>query len=117
VTPQDAPKISDAVMNALLQMLSGPGGRSGGVQEDALMAISTLTEVMGESFIKYMEMFIPFLMQGLQNVNESAVCSAAVGVSGDICRALGNKALPYCDGIITLLLQNLGVRYSFLVLT
>ncbi|XP_021959205.1 importin subunit beta-1 isoform X2 [Folsomia candida] len=108
VSPQDAPKISDAVMNALLQMLSGPGGRSGGVQEDALMAISTLTEVMGEGFIKYMDSFQPFLITGLQNVSESAVCSAAVGVSGDICRSLGNKALPYCDDIMTLLLQNLG---------
>lgn len=73
VSPQDAPKISDAVMNALLQMLSGPGGRSGGVQEDALMAISTLTEVMGEGFIKYMDSFQPFLITGLQNVSESAV--------------------------------------------
>lgn len=74
MSPQDAPKISDAVMNALLQMLNGPGGRSGGVQEDALMAISTLTEVMGEGFLKYMDSFQPFLITGLQNINESAVC-------------------------------------------
>ncbi len=73
VTPQDAPNISDAVMDALLQMLSGPGGRSGGVQEDALMAISTLTEVMGEGFIKYMESFRSFLMAGLQNITEHTV--------------------------------------------
>jgi len=73
VTPQDAPKISDSVMDALLQMLSGPGGRSGGVQEDALMAISTLTEVMGEQFIKYMDSFRPFLIAGLANVGEYTV--------------------------------------------
>ena len=73
VTPQDAPKISDAVMEALLQMLNGPGGRSGGVQEDALMAISTLTEVMGEGFIKYMDSFRPFLLLGLQNTTEQTV--------------------------------------------
>ncbi|CAL8086959.1 unnamed protein product [Orchesella dallaii] len=108
VTPQDAPNISDAVMEALLQMLSGPGGRSGGVQEDALMAISTLTEVMSEGFMKYMDAFRPFLLSGLQNVTEHTVCSAAVGVSGDICRALGNKAVPFCDDIMSLLLQNLG---------
>ena len=69
----DAPKISDAVMEALLQMLSGPGGRSGGVQEDALMAISTLTEVMGDAFIKYMDSFRPFLVAGLQNTTEHTV--------------------------------------------
>lgn len=60
-------------MQALLQMLSGPGGRSGGVQEDALMAISTLTEVMGDGFAKYMESFRPFLIAGLQNTSEAAV--------------------------------------------
>lgn len=108
VTPQDAPRISDAVMDALLQMLNGAGGRSGGVQEDALMAISTLTEVMGEGFIKYMDSFRPFLLVSLQNTTEHSVCSAAVGVSGDICRALGNKSAPYCDEIMNLLLQNLG---------
>jgi len=95
-------------MDALLQMLKGPGGRSGGVQEDALMAVSTLTEVMGENFIKYMDSFRPFLLQGLQNTAEQAVCSAAVGVSGDICRALGAKCAPYCDEIMQYLLQNLG---------
>lgn len=60
-------------MDALLQMLSGPGARSGGVQEDALMAVSTLTEVMGDKFIKYMESFLPYLLVGLQNVVEHTV--------------------------------------------
>jgi hypothetical protein len=43
------------------------------------------------------------------------VCSAAVGVSGDICRALGSKSLPYSDDIMALLLQNLGVRIEFYI--
>ena len=50
VTPEDAPKISDPIMVALLQMFNSSAGpnRAGGVQEDALMAVSTLTEVLGE---------------------------------------------------------------------
>lgn len=50
VTPTDAPKISDPIMTALLQMFNSSAGpnRAGGVQEDALMAVSTLTEVLGE---------------------------------------------------------------------
>ena len=68
-------------MEALLQMLNGPGGRSGGVQEDALMAISTLTEVMGEGFIKYMDSFRPFLLIGLQNTTEQTVRIEAAYVS------------------------------------
>lgn len=36
------------------------------------------------------------------------VCGTAVGLTGDIFRALKLKALPYCDEIMTLLLENLG---------
>jgi importin subunit beta-1 len=35
------------------------------------------------------------------------VCNVTVGVVGDLCRALEEKMLPYCDGIVTQLLQDL----------
>ena len=35
------------------------------------------------------------------------MCVAAVGVVGDICRAIGRQILPYCDEIMTVLLTNL----------
>ncbi len=44
VTPEDAPKISDQIMTALLQMFQMTTGKAGGVQEDALYAVSTLME-------------------------------------------------------------------------
>ena len=44
VTAEDAPQISDSIMTALLQMLTTSNGKSGGVQEDALLATSTLIE-------------------------------------------------------------------------
>ncbi|XP_054282000.1 importin subunit beta-1-like isoform X2 [Macrosteles quadrilineatus] len=108
VTPDDAPQISDAIMTALLQMFNSNTCKSGGVQEDAIMAVSTLVEVLGEGFLKYMDAFKPFLCLGLKNHAEYQVCNSAVGLTGDICRALKNKALPYCDEIMTLLLENLG---------
>lgn len=43
VTSEDAPSISDQVMSALLRMFSS-SGKAGGVQEDALLAVSTLVE-------------------------------------------------------------------------
>ncbi|KAL3204797.1 hypothetical protein MRX96_041180 [Rhipicephalus microplus] len=89
MTLEDAPKISDAV-------------------EDALMAASTLVEVLGDKFVKYMEAFRPFLAIGLKNHAEYQVCSAAVGLTGDICRALGSQVLPFCDDVMTMLLENLG---------
>ncbi|XP_035206787.1 importin subunit beta-1-like isoform X1 [Stegodyphus dumicola] len=107
MTPEDAPKISDAIMAALLQMFSSSSGKSGGVQEDALMAVSMLVEVLGDQFLKYMDAFSPYLALGLKNHAEYQVCSAAVGLTGDICRALSLKVLPYCDDIMTLLMENL----------
>ncbi|KAL1123674.1 hypothetical protein AAG570_001447 [Ranatra chinensis] len=108
MTPEDAPQISDTIMNALLQMFNSNSCKSGSVQEDALMAVSTLVELLGEGFLKYMAVFKPFLCMGLKNHQEYQVCGAAVGLTGDICRALKNKVAPYCDEIMVLLLENLG---------
>lgn len=116
VTPEDAPQISDAIMGALLQMFNSNSCKSGGVQEDALMAVATLVEVLGENFMKYMESFKPFLFIGLKNHEEYQVCISAVGLIGDICRALKTKVSQYCDEIMVLLLDNLGVRTEFFFL-
>ena len=42
--PNDAPLISDPIMQALLQMLKTNHGKASVVQEDALVAIGTLVE-------------------------------------------------------------------------
>ncbi len=42
--PNDAPLISDPIMQSLLQMLKTSGGKTSAVQEDALVAIGTLVE-------------------------------------------------------------------------
>lgn len=107
VDAKDAPQISDAIMTALLTMFSSSSGKVGGVQEDALMAVSTLVDLLGEGFIKYMDAFKEYLYMGLKNHQEYQVCCTAVGLAGDICRGLKNKILPYCDEIMTLLLENL----------
>lgn len=52
----------------------------------------------------------PHLLSALQNADEYQVCCVAVGLVGDISRALGPKMMPYCDRIITHLLQNLQSR-------
>ena len=61
-------------MAALLQMFqSSTQSRSGGVQEDALMAVATLVEVLGDGFLKYMDAFKPYLLIGLRNTAEYQV--------------------------------------------
>ena len=81
--------------------------RSGGVQEDALMAVATLVEVLGDGFIKYMEAFKPYLLIGLKNTAEYQVCHAAVGLVGDICRAMAGRVAQWTDEIMEVLLTNL----------
>lgn len=109
VTPQDAPQISDAVMHALVSMLnsSAAGKAASGVQEDALMAVGAVVEVLGEGFMKYMDPFHPYLIAALRNQADYQVLSSAVGLVSDIARSLANRILPYCDEIMTLLLENL----------
>lgn len=107
VRPEDALKISDAVMGALLQMLTTQTGQAGGVEEDALLAVGTLIEVISEGFMKYMEAFKPVLTLSLKNTAEYQACIAAVGIVGDLCRCLGEKVFPYCDEFMSLLMENL----------
>lgn len=107
VSREDAPKISDAIMTALLTMFSSSSGSVGMVQEDALMAVSTLVDQLGEYFFKYMDAFKPYLYMGLKNHQDHQVCCSAVGLASDIFRALKTKMLPYCDEIMSLLLENL----------
>ncbi|XP_076458864.1 importin subunit beta-1-like [Babylonia areolata] len=108
MTAQDAPKISDQIMTALLSMFQNTSGKSGNVQEDALVAVSTLCEVLGESFEKYLEALKPYLLVGLKNHAEYQVCLAAVGLIGDLCRSLSIKILPFCNELMMVLLENLG---------
>lgn len=106
--PHPLLQVSDIIMAALLEMFKTTVGmKESGVQEDALMAVSTLIEVLGHNFLKYMESFRPFLVLGLQNHQETQVCLAAVGVCADLCRSMGTDMIPYCDEIMTLLLEAL----------
>ncbi|XP_022662446.1 importin subunit beta-1-like isoform X2 [Varroa destructor] len=108
MTPEDAPKVSDLIMSALLEMFKTTNGQQeSGVQEDALMAVSTLVEVLGRGFLKYMDAFKPFLVLGLRSHQEHQVCMAAAGVCADISRSIGSEVVPYCDEIMTLLLEAL----------
>lgn len=81
--------------------------RSSTVHEEAMLAIGALAYATGPDFGKYMQEFYKFLEMGLQNFEEYQVCTISVGVVGDICRALDDKILPYCDGVMTLLLKDL----------
>ncbi|OMP11870.1 Armadillo-like helical [Corchorus capsularis] len=95
---------ADQIMILFLKVF---GCRSSTVHEEAMLAIGALAYATGPQFEKYMPEFYKYLEMGLQNFEEYQVCAITVGVVGDICRALDDKILPYCDGIMGLLLKDL----------
>jgi len=98
------PESCDQMMTLFLQVL---GIKSSTVHEEALMAVGAVANATEKGFVKYMQYFRPFLSLGLSNVDEHQVCSIAVGVVGDVCRALEEGIIPFCDEIVQLLLRNL----------
>ncbi|KAJ4842329.1 Importin subunit beta-1 [Turnera subulata] len=95
---------ADQIMGLFLRVFAC---RSATVHEEAMLAIGALAYAAGPDFAKYMPEFYKYLEMGLQNFEEYQVCAVTVGVVGDVCRALEDKILPYCDGIMTQLLKDL----------
>ncbi|KAL3536556.1 hypothetical protein ACH5RR_005017 [Cinchona calisaya] len=95
---------ADQIMMLFLKVFAC---RSSTVHEEAMLAIGALAYATGPKFGKYMPEFYKYLEMGLQNFEEYQVCAISVGVVGDISRALDDKVLPYCDGIMTHLLKDL----------
>jgi len=81
--------------------------RDSGVYEEALLTVGAVANIVEFDFDKYMNDLAPHLLSALQNAEEYQVCSVAIGLVGDISRALGPKMMPYCDKIINLLFSNL----------
>lgn len=61
----DVVEYSDRMMQAFLLVLSS--GASSSEHEDALLAIGSLADALGEDFNKYMSHFAPFLSVSLRN--------------------------------------------------
>eukprot|EP00899_Mesostigma_viride_P011808 jgi/Mesvir1/20628/Mv14854-RA.1 len=95
---------ADVMMQLFLRVFAC---RSATVHEEAMLAIGALAYATGPKFHKYMLQFYPYLDMGLKNYEEYQVCSITVGVVGDLARALEEALLPFCDGIVYQLLQNL----------
>ncbi|XVE62075.1 hypothetical protein DITRI_Ditri06bG0090100 [Diplodiscus trichospermus] len=106
-TDETKPIILQAADQIMILFLKVFGCRSSTVHEEAMLAIGALAYATGPQFEKYMPEFYKYLEMGLQNFGEYQVCAITVGVVGDICRALDDKILPYCDGIMGHLLKDL----------
>ncbi|KAI3908004.1 hypothetical protein MKW98_003649 [Papaver atlanticum] len=81
-------------------------GSSIGHQE-AMLCIGALAHATGSEFVRYMPIFYKYMDMGLQNFEVFQVCAASIEVVGDICYALDDKILPFCDGIMSHLFNGL----------
>ncbi len=97
---------SDDLMRRLLAVFSTPVAR---VHEEALLAIAGLANALGSNFDRYAA--TPYLQQvivkALRSTDDSHVSSVAVSLVSDMSIALDEKMAPYCDVLMTVLLQNL----------
>ncbi|OZJ04304.1 hypothetical protein BZG36_03160 [Bifiguratus adelaidae] len=98
--------MADETMKTLLELLSS-ASRQSTITEDAFLAVGALTTALEADFSRYLDAFSTFLYAALQNHEEHQLCAIAVGLIGDICRALGEGSLPYCHTFMNYLIQNL----------
>eukprot|EP00928_Gymnodinium_smaydae_P086879 TRINITY_DN71288_c0_g1_i1.p1 TRINITY_DN71288_c0_g1~~TRINITY_DN71288_c0_g1_i1.p1 ORF type:complete len:858 (-),score=175.51 TRINITY_DN71288_c0_g1_i1:193-2766(-) len=77
------------------------------LQEEALLLVAALASSVGPNFEKYMPHFAPVLKVGLENYADVQVCLMAIGVVGDLTRALEARFTTYCAGVLQILYGNL----------
>lgn len=95
---------TENLMTLFLQVLQS---KDATVHEEAMMAIGSIANRVGQDFQRFMPHFQPFLLIGLSNAAAYHVCTVSVGVVGDLSRALETAFIPCCDDIMSRLLQNL----------
>lgn len=95
---------ADRTMQVLLQVFNTRGTIA---HEDAFLAMGKVTEVVGTGFLKYMPYVQVHIIASLRNFEEYQLCTVAVGMVGDCCRALGPNMMPFCDDIMRCLLDSL----------
>ncbi|GAA6005310.1 karyopherin beta [Rhodotorula paludigena] len=98
--------LANRIMELLLRLIATAGKQSP-VLEDAFLAIGAMTAALEGAFQPYLEAFMPYLRQALASHEEYQLCSIAVGLIGDLCRALGEGSLAHCQEFMEGLLSAL----------
>jgi importin subunit beta-1 len=102
---QDIMPLGDQIMTSLLTTIQSCGKQSEAL-EDAFMAVGAFATAAEGGFEKYISSFNPFLLSALRDHQETMLCKTAVGIVGDVCRALGPAAINYAEPYMTALTEN-----------
>ncbi|KAG6812910.1 hypothetical protein H0H92_015462 [Tricholoma furcatifolium] len=98
--------LSDRIMTLILQLIQATG-KTSTVLEDAFLVVGSLASALESNFAPYISAFLPFLYPALKAHEDTQLCTVAVGIIGDISRALGEQSTPFAESFMTVLLENL----------
>ena len=98
--------IGDRLMTSLLTLIQN-SAKQPTVLEDAFVAVGTVIVALEADFEKYLDAFLPFLVEGLRNHEEHQLCTISVGIVGDVCRSLAERATKYSETLVLALFEDL----------
>lgn len=76
------------------------------VLEDAFLVVGTMASALETKFSPHIQAFLPYLYPALKSVEDTQLCTVAVGVIGDICRALGEQSVQYAGAFVGVLFES-----------
>lgn len=99
--------LADQLMAAVMIVFGNAARGKGSATEleDVFMLVGTIVGEMEETFERFLDPFMPVLTAAMANVSETHLCAVALGVAGDLARALGPALVPYADQLVGQLLQ------------
>ncbi|KAF8841836.1 ARM repeat-containing protein [Paxillus ammoniavirescens] len=98
--------MADRIMTLVLQLIQA-AGKTSTVLEDAFLVVGSLASALEAAFSPYIQAFLPFLYPALKAHEDTQLCMVAVGIIGDISRALGDQSAQYAGAFMNVLLENL----------
>ena len=93
-------------MTLILQLINA-ASKTSTLLEDAFLVVGALSAALEQGFAPYIPAFLPHLYPALKAHEDTQLCTVAVGIIGDISRALGDQTAQYCSAFMSVLLENL----------
>ncbi|KAG9014671.1 karyopherin beta [Tulasnella sp. 427] len=102
----DIKPLTERIMLNALNLIKAAGKHST-VLEDAFLLVGTMAASIEQDMAPFIQPFLEPLLNAIQSTEDSQLCTVAVGVVGDICRALGEHAQAYAQGFMNTLFNTL----------
>ncbi|KAH8114798.1 ARM repeat-containing protein [Phellopilus nigrolimitatus] len=97
--------LEDQIMTVFLSLIQS--SKTSTVLEDAFLVVGTMAAALEVKFSPYIQAFLPFLYPALKAHEDTQLCTVAIGVIGDISRALGERSVQYAGPFMSVLLESL----------